>query len=175
VSFRPPKIPEVKQSAGINIDDIPMAALTRKLELSWQPNGDTFLQPGSVGRTALASDVTTQLAGASAVHLVGATGEPAFENGASAWDSPHPVGFYKAGGRVHLEGLVRVSTLNTTIFTLPPVFCPASVSSPAGVVLLVNATDGLGTLRVFWDGRVVCTSGVANSWLSLYGVNFRSK
>jgi hypothetical protein len=86
--------------------------------------------------TAGTANVANGLAPMEATHIVGAPGEPAFENGSSNLPIPpgtpfgvNPVGFYKDHeGIVHLQGIAHVGTggaLNS-IFTLPPGFRPAS-------------------------------------------------
>jgi hypothetical protein len=69
-----------------------------------------------------------------ATHLVGAPGEPGFENGyfnypGEAGISFNPVGFYKDHeGIVHLQGIAKAppSAPLPIVFTLPPGFRPAS-------------------------------------------------
>lgn len=70
---------------------------------------------------------------AEATHLVGAPGEPGFENGSSNLGSlgptaVKPVGFYKDHeGIVHLQGFAKVGESGPlgTIFSLPPGYRPA--------------------------------------------------
>lgn len=69
-----------------------------------------------------------------ATHLVGASGEPGFENGSFNFPgaegiSFNPVGFYKDHeGIVHLQGIAEggSSTGVASVFTLPPGFRPAA-------------------------------------------------
>ena len=64
------------------------------------------------------------------IHLVGAPGEPAFENGSSNIPSSgaitfNPTGFYKDHeGIVHLQGVAKAGS-SGALFTLPPGFRPA--------------------------------------------------
>jgi hypothetical protein len=69
-------------------------------------------------------------AGHEAVHFVGATGEPAFENGWTNY-SANPgwsqAGFWKdAFGVVHLEGTLTAGTSGAPAFTLPAADRPAT-------------------------------------------------
>ena len=86
---------------------------------------------GTVPSATLASSLTPH----EAVHLVGAPGEPAFENGAhnipvSGSVNLLPLGFYKDHeGIVHLQGIGEVGKSASgiaTVFTLPAGFRPAS-------------------------------------------------
>jgi hypothetical protein len=86
---------------------------------------------GTVPSATLASSLTPH----EAVHIVGAPGEPAFENGAanipeSGLVKLLPVGFYKDHeGIVHLQGVAKVGKSVSgapTVFTLPPGFRPAA-------------------------------------------------
>src|SRR6478672_10015077 len=86
---------------------------------------------GTVPSATLASSLTPH----EAVHIVGAPGEPAFENGAhnipvSGSVNLLPLGFYKDHeGVVHLQGIGEVGKSASgipTVFTLPAGFRPAS-------------------------------------------------
>lgn len=84
-----------------------------------------------------------------------------------------PVSFYKDPlGRVHIQGTVIGTTINTTIFTLPTGYrppyrwqCPVGCRDGSGVEIY-------GKLDVFADGRVVLAAGNV-SRVYLDGVNFR--
>ena len=87
--------------------------------------------------TAGTANVATSLSALEPVHLVGAAGEPGFENGSAnvppgefGGVSFNPVGFYKDHeGIVHLQGVALVGKSSSSpvpIFTLPAGFRPAS-------------------------------------------------
>jgi hypothetical protein len=84
--------------------------------------------------TVPSANVSNGLAPLEATHLVGAPGEPGFENGyfnypGEAGISFNPVGFYKDHeGIVHLQGIAKGPTSPSLpiVFTLPPGFRPAS-------------------------------------------------
>ena len=97
---------------------------------------------GTVPSAQLANSIPP----AEATHLIGAPGEPAFENGSSNAGTLsglhlNSAGFYKDHeGIVHLEGIVAAPTKELkTIFTLPVGYRPA-----AGTVLIFQggATGG---------------------------------
>jgi hypothetical protein len=83
--------------------------------------------------TVPSANLANSLSPLEAVHLVGAPGEPAFENGSHNFGSTgpfalNPVGFYKDHeGIVHLQGIAETGkTSPSFVFTLPPGFRPAS-------------------------------------------------
>ena len=83
--------------------------------------------------TVPSANVADSLSPLEAVHIVGAPGEPAFENGAHNFGSTGPfalnsVGFYKDHeGIVHLQGIAETGKSSPAfVFTLPPGFRPAS-------------------------------------------------
>jgi hypothetical protein len=83
--------------------------------------------------TVPSANLANSLAPMEAVHLVGAAGEPQFENGAHNFGSTgpftlQPVGFYKDHeGVVHLQGIAETGKVSPGfVFTLPPGFRPAS-------------------------------------------------
>lgn len=84
--------------------------------------------------TVPSANVSNGLAPLEATHLVGAPGEPGFENGYFNYPgeggiSFNPVGFYKDHeGIVHLQGIAKgpASPSLPIVFTLPPGFRPAS-------------------------------------------------
>ena len=83
--------------------------------------------------TVPSASVANSLSPLEAVHIVGAPGEPGFENGAHNFGSTGPfvlnsVGFYKDHeGIVHLQGIAETGkTSPSFVFTLPPGFRPAA-------------------------------------------------
>jgi hypothetical protein len=84
--------------------------------------------------TVPSASVANSLSPLEATHIVGAPGEPGFENGAHNIPETGlipllPVGFYKDhDGIVHLQGVAEVGKSSggvPTVFTLPPGFRPA--------------------------------------------------
>lgn len=104
------------------------------------------------------------------VHQVGDSGEPAFQNGWVNYSSLfNPAAFWKdPWGVVHLRGLVKDGTINTTIFTLPAGYRPEYQQL---FVALEEST--LGRVDVLADGQVQMKQGVGTNWLSLDGMTFR--
>jgi hypothetical protein len=111
------------------------------------------------------------------IHLIGAPGEPGFENGAT--NSPvkigglgfPPAGFYKdAFGIVHLEGAVKAGG-SALIFTLPSGYRPASgivqlfeTTNESSVIIFGSAVGAAGA------GAVVATKAEA----LLSGIEYRA-
>jgi hypothetical protein len=81
--------------------------------------------------------------------LVGASGEPAFGAGwKDAGSGLQVAGFYRAGGIVHLRGVVDLGGTSTTIFTLPVGYRPeateafSAVLDTAGIALILVTAAG---------------------------------
>jgi hypothetical protein len=82
--------------------------------------------------TVPVANLANSLSPAEPIHLIGAPGEPAFENGSGNLPQLsaihlNPAGFYKDHeGIVHLQGVAKVGNGEIpTLFTLPPGFRPA--------------------------------------------------
>jgi hypothetical protein len=129
------------------------------------------------------------------VHLVGSSGEPAFENG---WHNTtleglagahlNPVGFWKDHeGVVHLQGIAQVGAGTgsiTPIFTLPAGYRPADgaliIQAPAGeasaaVIGGSNAVLSSGETSVDLSGKVAGVAGPEESLAALDGITFRAE
>jgi hypothetical protein len=134
---------------------------------------------GTVPSATLANSIPP----AEATHLVGAPGQPGFENGAVNVGSSGPLrlssaGFYKDHeGIVHLEGIVKVGSGSSIdpVFTLPPGYRPA-----AGTVLIFEQISESATIiggsntgaeGIDLSGKVVGASGET---MSLDGITFRA-
>jgi hypothetical protein len=102
-------------------------------------------------------------------HVVGATGEVAFQN---AWvnfgGSNATCSYYKdAFGRVWLKGTVKTGTIGNTIFTLPSGYRPAEAE-----LFAVASNGAFGIATVNPDGTVVASAG-SNVYFTLSGISFR--
>jgi S-layer homology domain len=104
-------------------------------------------------------------------HLVGAAGEPPFQNG---WaNNPGPIfstaGFFKDPlGIVHLKGTLNAGPSGLTAFTLPEGYRPAeSLITPLAV-----SSPGIAFMRILSDGQVqpVQPAGAAAAF---EGLSFR--
>jgi hypothetical protein len=154
---------------------------------------------GQLG-TVPTAQTANSLAPPEPVHVVGAPGEPGYENGSSNFGGEEgiitePVGFYKDhDGVVHLQGIAKVGGPFPVIFSLPPGFRPAS-----GAIAFFNAfcfgesggceTDSNGDeesygrllvagsnvnagMGIVLNGAVLAEPGTATS---LDGITFRAK
>jgi hypothetical protein len=99
-------------------------------------------------------------------HIVGDTGEPAFQNGWTNFGAGRTTaGFYMdSTGVVHLKGSITGGASSTTAITLPAGYRPsANLLVPAGTGsnvltnLLISATGEIG---VFCDGACVGSVGL---------------
>lgn len=105
-----------------------------------------------------------------ALHLIGAGGEPAFQNGWSNRGGPaHPAAFYKDRGRVYLEGQIGggTATNGTIIFTLPAGYRPAAVVD-------IHMAGGQTTTQLDINSSGECRIYDAlSSGIYLDGISFR--
>lgn len=134
----------------------------------------------SSATTASTADVANSLSPLEPKHVVGAPGEPGFENGFhSAADeakipfNPGPVAFYKDHeGIVHLEGLVVGSEGEglPSAFTLPPGFRPAAGTVQFFITEALVAGSNTSVEGVDVSGKVLVSSfGLLN------GITFRAE
>jgi hypothetical protein len=118
--------PKIKDNAvnGAKVDESSLATV---------PSADKATTANSAN-SATTAGTANALSPLEATHLVGAPGEPGFENGSFNFPgeggvSFNPVGFYKDHeGIVHLQGIAEggSSTGLNSVFTLPAGFRPAS-------------------------------------------------
>jgi len=143
---------------------------------------------GTLGTVPSANSATTAgtanaLSPLEATHLVGASGQPGFENGSSnfpgeAGVSFNPVGFYKDHeGIVHLQGVAVVGKNGSgivPIFTLPPGFRPGTGKIIIGGVSTAIAFIG-GPNVVFPPGIDLSNrvAGEEEELVILDGITFR--
>jgi hypothetical protein len=105
------------------------------------------------------------------VHLIGAAGEPAFENSCKNINPEfQPAGFYKDGfGVVHLVGDINGCSGETVrVFVLPPGFRPAKFER----FISHKSDTTIGTIRVDPSGDVTTFS---NATPVLNGMYFRTE
>ncbi len=126
--------------------------------------------------TAASAATAQSLAPPEAVHMIGAPGEPVFENGAenTLTLTNNPAGFYRDRQcLVHLQGTLKASSLTgTPIFTLPPAYRPpkwalgpvAVLGSQSGYFEVVSET---GAFTAYAEAGPTATFG-------LDGVSFRA-
>jgi hypothetical protein len=133
---------------------------------------------GTVPSATLASTI----APAEPTHLVGAPGQPPFENGGRNFIEgfkTNPIGFYKdQEGIVHLQGwaITGTGTGLSSLFTLPPGYRPATgtvmIMSPlSGVTALIGGSGAsLGGFNL--DGKV---AGEEEEVIVLDGITYRAE
>lgn len=132
----------------------------------------------AVALPSLVLDTDPRLAAPETVRLVGAAGQPAFQNSWVNYPGAfQPVGFYKDRSRVYVKGSVNrgASPLTaTTIFTLPADYRPASTL----VFATISSGSVIADVRVDATGNVSLASGAVGpggtgSYLSLDAISFR--
>lgn len=104
-----------------------------------------------------------------AVHLVGAAGEPPFQNSWVNYDAARPARFRKyPNGKVRLWGLIKNGGIGASAFTLPSSHWPQQEGYYAAAV-----SGGLGTVIVGATGMVLpTTSPNAATFQFLDGIEF---
>lgn len=120
----------------------------------------------------LATDIDgTVLITQEPVHLVGETGEPAFQNGWGNWPAVTTIGFWKDScGVIHLQGTAVGGSPLDTIFTLPAGYRPLL---PVAFPVAVGAADVGFMLIVDDDGDIIPWADGA--FVVLDGMTFRAK
>lgn len=105
-------------------------------------------------------------------HLVGGTGEPAFQNSWVNFGSGWKVATYwkDVFGFVHLAGLIKSGTVGSAAFTLPPGFRPDSAE-----MFAVSSNNVFGQVEIQADGTVTPMSPSNNTFVSLSGITFHIK
>lgn len=95
--------------------------------------------------------------------VVGAAGEPAFENGWSNYGSTEVARFRRDGNRVSLNGRVKhAGTINTNIFTLPAGYRPSAIATY--LVYAGTGGNGFGVVVISPTGGVMwATAGSGGS------------
>jgi hypothetical protein len=107
-------------------------------------------------------------------HVVGAAGEPAYENGWSIPTAPvdEALSFYKdPWGVVHIQGNTsHTGASANTVFTLPAGYRPAK-----DLYLAVYGAGGTSAfIGILSDGSVTPAFGPAQTFLGLTNVTFRA-
>lgn len=111
-----------------------------------------------------------------AMHLVGGTGEPAFQNSWVNYDNSLPsptsgqrnAGFRKySDGRVRLKGTIKTGASGAVAFTLPAGYRP-----PTDIVLTTQGSGGVLNITVQTTGAVVPSGAGAPSYTFLDGIEF---
>jgi hypothetical protein len=115
-------------------------------------------------------------------HLVGAPGEPPFQNGWEDFEPAsllEPVAFFKDHeGIVHLKGRAQGTNPSTIVFALPPGFRPAAgkVAMPA---VSCECPNGTGELNISGTSSEAFNSGAvyapATPTVGFDGVTFRAE
>ena len=134
--------------------------------------------------TVPVANLANSIAPAEPIHLVGAPGEPAFENGGSNAPPlsaivPNPAGFYKDHeGIVHLQGLAKMGKGPVpTLFALPPGFRPAAGRAslfeqpePGAILFIFGGNTNIEGFEL--SGKLL---GQAEKVVLLDGITFRAE
>ncbi len=152
-------------------------------------------ETANTANTAGTANLANSLPPLEATHLVGAPGEPPFENGSgpapSEIDGLQPVGFYRDyEGIVHLQGFAQVGGPIPKIFTLPEGYRPASTKFLFFTVFCISGEceDSGGNDENYSNALIVGSNvsdeglgaggaviGSPNTVVSLDGITFRAE
>ena len=127
----------------------------------YDESGNLVLKPASGGRIVFDNGETW--------HEVGASGEPAFENGWGAFaDSSYDVPqFYKdAEGFVHVKGMAAGGSINDNMWTFPTGYRPSK-----HIILNAISNNAIARVDVYPAGAIRPVTG-NNTWVSLNGIIF---
>jgi hypothetical protein len=105
-----------------------------------------------------------QLPQLESVKVIGASGQPAFQNSWVAFGTSDATpGFYKDPfGIVHITGTVKLGTVGTTIFTLPAGYRPEKNTNVPEV-----CNNAFGSIQIAPSGAVTQVAGGSNVYLTL--------
>jgi len=104
-------------------------------------------------------------------HIIGAAGEPSFQNAWGNFGSGYPNAAFRIDGYgfVHLSGMISGGTLPNAAFTLPVGYRPS-----ARVLLSTGSNNAWGRCDILATGEVQPTAGT-NAWMTLDGLIFHAE
>jgi hypothetical protein len=103
-------------------------------------------------------------------HVVGESGEPAFQNGWTNEPGYHEAAFLRDPmGFVHIRGVVQSGTDNATIFTLPEGYRPNKF-----MYFAVLDSAGFSAIEVGDDGNVRPTTGASAGTFINVNLSFKA-
>ena len=110
------------------------------------------------------------------VHVIGNTGEPAFNNGWTHYGSPYSkAAYYKTpDGWVRLFGVIAGGTVGSPAFELPPGYRPDSSALPGPFAVFSGSANSIGRVDVTSGGVVTPISPSSNTSVSLEGITFKA-
>ncbi len=156
----------------IDLTPAARAALSGKVGPAGAPGG-----PGPKGEKGDKGAPGSPVPAPEAFREVGASGQPAFENGWTNFGGAQyeSTGFYKDPlGVVHLKGTIQGGSV-ATVFTLPAGYRPAKsqffpvvANNTFGDVLVRGVSEGSAA------GQVHFNAGDDSSFVSLNGISFRA-
>jgi hypothetical protein len=161
------------QDRKVRLDDLPLANLQRRLEQSWVPDPTTLFGESSITTVMLGNATVTdpKLTPVETLRVIGAAGQPAFQNGWVNFGGGEPnASFYKERGRVYLAGSVKAGTVAAPMFTLPAGYRPPT--DTVRIPVVDGSPTPAGYILIFANGNVQLQVG-NNTYVSLASVHFR--
>lgn len=103
-------------------------------------------------------------------HTVGATGEPAFQNGWVNFDS-RTIQFRRINGETRLRGIGKSGTVGAVVFNLPVGYrCETRVVNDNHFPCVSNSVFGLGAAN--GNGDILVMAGSSNAWFDFNTIRF---
>lgn len=104
-------------------------------------------------------------------NAIGATTQPAFENGWANFAGYQVARFWKDPmDLIHLEGVIALGTVGAAAFTLPAGYRPG-----IAVMFGTISNSTIGRIDINILGQVVPLSPSSNVWVSLNGLSFKQE
>lgn len=97
------------------------------------------------------------------------TNVTSFLNGWVNFDANRKARYYRANGRVYLEGIIKSGTMNQPAFNLPPGY---RITTGDNATFPVNSNGAFGVVVVNPNGNVAPSSGT-NAAVDLSNISFR--
>jgi hypothetical protein len=165
-----------KQIKESKLGTVPRAGAAVNAQNLDNLDSTAFLRSDATAGGALAGKYPSpSLAAPESTRLVGASGQPTFQNGWINFGGGFAAaGFYKDPlSRVHLQGVITSGTAGSTAFTLPSGYIPTE--NHAFAVTAGTGTPNTVSVNVFSNGQVfIFNSGVSNNFpVALDTVSFR--
>lgn len=178
---------KIKKNAitGAKVKDASLTGVDIDLAKLGTVPSATSADKATTADTATTATTANGLSALEPTHLVGAPGEPGFENGSFNFPGEaglnfNPVGFYKDHeGIVHLQGIAQAgksATGTAIVFTLPPGFRPAAgkliIQQPIEESTVIIAGSNVGAEGIDLSGKVV---GAEEKPVVLDTITFRAE
>lgn len=110
------------------------------------------------------------------IHVVGNTGEAAYQNSWHAYGAPYAKAAYvkTPDGWVRLFGVIAGGTVGSAAFVLPPGYRPDNAALPGPFAVFSSSANSIGRVDVSTNGAVTPMSPSVTGSVSLEGITFKA-